>query len=79
MNPLPSLATPNVKCPLFISRYSRQLLLPSIGVQGQIKLATSTALIVGAGGLGCPVALYLAGAGVGTTVTSNAYIIIHTA
>jgi molybdopterin/thiamine biosynthesis adenylyltransferase len=47
-------------------RYSRHILLPQIGYEGQDKLVHSHALILGAGGLGAPAALYLAAAGVGT-------------
>ncbi len=47
-------------------RYSRHILLPNIGVEGQLKLKKSKVLIVGAGGLGIPVMMYLAAAGVGT-------------
>ena len=46
-------------------RYSRHILLPEIGIEGQDRLRASSALIVGAGGLGCPAALYLAGSGLG--------------
>jgi len=46
-------------------RYSRQILLPQIDIEGQLRLQQSTVLIVGLGGLGSPVALYLAAAGIG--------------
>lgn len=48
-----------------ISRYSRHLIMPEVGVGGQEKLASSSVLCIGAGGLGSPLALYLAAAGVG--------------
>jgi adenylyltransferase/sulfurtransferase len=48
-----------------IRRYARQLILPEIGLEGQKKISNSSVLCVGAGGLGSPVALYLAAAGIG--------------
>src|ERR1044072_2757813 len=49
-----------------VKRYSRHLIMPEVGVDGQRKLKASKVLCIGAGGLGSPVAMYLAAAGVGT-------------
>jgi sulfur-carrier protein adenylyltransferase/sulfurtransferase len=57
---LPALTNDEVK------RYSRHLIMPEVGVEGQRKLKASKVLCIGAGGLGSPVAMYLAAAGVGT-------------
>ncbi|HWF85433.1 MAG TPA: MoaD/ThiS family protein, partial [Vicinamibacterales bacterium] len=48
-----------------VTRYSRHLIMPEVGVDGQRKLKASKVLCIGAGGLGSPVAMYLAAAGVG--------------
>jgi molybdopterin-synthase adenylyltransferase len=52
-------------------RYSRHILLPEIGVEGQERLLAAHALVIGAGGLGSPAALYLASAGIGTLTLAD--------
>ena len=58
-----------------MSRYTRQMVLPEIGPEGQARLANARALVVGAGGLGCPVLSYLSGAGVGSIRIVDADIV----
>jgi molybdopterin/thiamine biosynthesis adenylyltransferase len=55
-----------------LTRYSRHIILSEVGVKGQKKLMEAKALIIGAGGLGAPAALYLAAAGVGTIGIADA-------
>ena len=56
----------------YLERYSRHIILEEVGIKGQMKISKSRVLIIGAGGLGSPVALYLAAAGVGTIGIADA-------
>ena len=58
-NDLPQLSNEEIK------RYSRHLIMPEVGVDGQRRLKAGSVLCIGAGGLGSPAAMYLAAAGVG--------------
>ena len=49
-----------------MNRYNRHIILSEIGLEGQYKLNNAKVLVIGAGGLGCPVLQYLAAAGIGT-------------
>jgi molybdopterin/thiamine biosynthesis adenylyltransferase/rhodanese-related sulfurtransferase len=60
------------------TRYSRHLLIPEVGEEGQLKLLQSRILLIGAGGLGSPAALYLAAAGVGTLGIADADVVDET-
>lgn len=64
--------TPTLMNDAQLLRYSRHILLDEIGIEGQSSLLASHALIVGAGGLGCPAALYLGSSGVGTLTLIDA-------
>jgi ThiF family len=50
-------------------RYGRQMIIPQIGLRGQCALKKSSVLVIGAGGLGCPVLVYLVAAGIGSNMS----------
>lgn len=56
-------------------RYSRHVLLQEIGIEGQSRIRSARVLVIGAGGLGCPVALYLGAAGVGRMVLADGDVV----
>ncbi len=58
-----------------MNRYARQMMLPDVGPIGQARLAQAHVLVVGAGGLGCPVLQYLAGAGIGQITLFDADVV----
>ena len=58
-----------------LERYSRHIILKEVGAKGQKKLLNAKVLVIGAGGLGAPVAMYLAAAGVGTIGIADADVV----
>src|SRR5436305_1108209 len=65
LDTLPARAQSNALSAQEVARYSRHLIMPEVGMEGQKRLKASSVLLIGAGGLGSPLALYLAAAGVG--------------
>src|SRR5437588_6379685 len=65
LDTLPSRAAAVGLSPQETARYSRHLIMPEVGIEGQKKLKAASVLLIGTGGLGAPLGLYLAAAGVG--------------
>src|ERR1700732_1681169 len=65
LDSLPARAQGVTLSPQEVQRYSRHLIMPEVGVEGQKRLKAASVLLIGAGGLGSPLGLYLAAAGVG--------------
>src|SRR5271163_1735038 len=61
-----------------ILRYSRHLIMPEVGMEGQLKLKNASVLLVGTGGLGAPTALYLAAAGIGPISLVDFHVVDYT-
>ena len=61
-----------------ILRYSRHLIMPEVGMEGQLKLKNASVVLVGAGGLGAPLGLYLAAAGIGRIGIVDFDVVDHT-
>jgi molybdopterin/thiamine biosynthesis adenylyltransferase/rhodanese-related sulfurtransferase len=72
------IAMPRTLSPERRTRYSRHILIPEIGEEGQLKLLDARVLLIGAGGLGSPASLYLAAAGIGTLGIVDADIVDET-
>ena len=68
-------STPRTLTPQQLERYSRHVLIPEVGEEGQLRLLDSKILLIGAGGLGSPAALYLAAAGIGTLGVIDADVV----
>src|SRR5215475_5162716 len=65
LDTLPARASQAALSPQEVARYSRHLIMPEVGMDGQKRLKAASVLLIGAGGLGSPLGLYLAAAGVG--------------
>ena len=67
----------SILSPREIRRYSKQIMIPDIGIKGQEKLKQAKVLVIGAGGLGCPVLQYLTAAGVGKIGIANMILLMN--